>query len=392
MRSTRAIIDLDAIAGNVRVLIAALPAGTGLMAVVKADGYGHGAPWVANAALEAGALALGVATVGEGRTLRAHEIGAPIVLLSAIDPSEVVAACEAGLEITVAEEVLLDAVQGAARTTRGGRVAVHIKIDTGLRRYGAMPEHAVALASRISADDSLRLAGVSTHFASADEPAEPFTAEQLRRFDRVIADLRAAGIEPPTVHAANSAAILTGQGVAYGMARGGIALYGVRPAADVPLAPTMRPVMRLESRIARIVPLSEGDSVGYNRTFRAPSAMTGALVPIGYADGYRRALSGKAWVGVGGRACRVLGRVSMDQIVVAIPSDGDASVGDSVHILGGDPATGAPSVDEIAELAGTNSYEILVGISQRVPRVFVKNGEVIATRDIGGNASGSKTE
>ena len=148
--------------------------------------------------------------------------------------------------------------------------------------------------------------------------------------------------------------------------------------------------MRIESRVARIVPLHAGDTVGYNRTFRAPEPMTGALVPIGYADGYRRALSGKGWVGINGRRCRVLGRVSMDQIVAEATSAASVAVGDTVHVLGDDPESGAPSVDEIAELAGTNSYEILVGIGQRVPRVFIRNGQVVGVRT--GNSTSVMSE
>ncbi len=383
LRATRAIIDLDAIAGNVRAMRGALPAHTAIMAVVKADGYGHGAPWVARAAVEAGASALGVATVSEGETLRSHGLDVPIVLLGAIDPSEAWAACEARLEITVAEATLLGAVERTARESRHGPVSVHLKVDTGLRRYGAAPEHAVALASRIAADGGLRLAGVSTHFASADEPDEPFTVEQLRRFERTLAELRGMGTETPVVHAANSAGILLGHGTGLDMVRAGIALYGVRPSAEVSLLPSMRPALRLESRIARLIPLCAGDTVGYNRTFRAPEAMRGALVPIGYADGYRRALSGKGWVGIHGRSSRVLGRVSMDQVVVEAPPDQSAAVGDVVHVLGGEPGCGAPSVDEIAVLAGTNSYEILVGISPRVPRVFIKDGQIVAVRSAG---------
>ncbi len=380
IRATRAIIDLDAIAGNVRALRAALPAPTNLMAVVKADGYGHGAPWVAKAAVEAGASLLGVATVSEGQILREHGLTVPIVLLGSIDPSEARAACAARLEITVAEEELLGAVRRVAGSSQHAPVSIHLKVDTGLRRYGAAPEHATALASQIASDGRLRFAGICTHFASSDEPGEPFTVEQVRRFEQTVADIRRAGIEIPPLHAANSAGILMGHGAAFELVRAGIALYGVRPSADVSLLPSMRPALRIESRVARIVPLRAGDTVGYNRTFQAPEPMTGALVPIGYADGYRRALSGNGWVGINGRHCRVLGRVSMDQIVVEAPSEAPVAVGDTVHVLDGDPESGAPSVDDIAELAGTNSYEILVGIGQRVPRVFVRSGQVVGVR------------
>lgn len=379
LRATRAIIDLDAIAGNMRALRASLPEGAKVMAVVKADGYGHGAPWVARTALNAGAASLGVATVSEGQHLRAHGIEAPIVLLGSIDPAEARGACQAGLEITVADVRLLEAVQHAARESELAPVPVHLKIDTGLRRYGAMPEQAPALATRIAGDARLRLAGIFTHFASADEPEESFTAEQVRRFVTTIEAIRDVGVAVPPLHAANSAGIITGQGAAYEVVRAGIALYGVSPSADVPLLPSMRPAMSIESRVTRVVPLASGDTVGYNRTFRAGDRMIGALVPIGYADGYRRALSGRAWVGLGGRPARVLGRVSMDQIVVEAPA-GMVAAGDVVHVLGGSAVDGAPSITEMADLMGTNTYEVLVGVRRRVPRIFIKHGRVVGVR------------
>jgi alanine racemase len=387
IRATRAIVDLDAIEGNVRALRAALPETSQLMAVVKADGYGHGAPWVARAALNAGAPLLGVATVGEGQVLRAHGIDAQIVLLGSINAAEAAAACAADLEITVATEWLLDAVQRAARVIHAASpVAVHLKVDTGLRRYGAAATEAVSLAIRIASDPHLRLASIFTHFASADEPDEPFTAAQLQAFEQVIDALGSAGVRPPSLHAANSAGILTGCGVNYAIARSGIALYGLAPSAAVPLLPGMRPGITIESTITRLIAVAPGDTVGYNRTFRAGAPMRAALVPIGYADGYRRALSGRAWVGVNGRRARVIGRVSMDQIVVEVPDGAEAALGDVVTVMGGDPQSGAPSIEEMADLMDTNTYEVIVGIRERVPRIFLRGGKPVAAR-VSGNAA-----
>ena len=381
IRATRANVDLDAIEGNVRLLRGALPETTRLMAVVKADGYGHGAPWVARTALNAGAALLGVATVGEGQVLRAHGIDAPIVLLGSIDAAEAAAACEAELEITVAGEWLLESVQQAARAVLASSpISIHLKVDTGLRRYGATASEAVVLATRIADDPYLRLAGVYTHFASADEPDEPFTAEQLQEFQHLVDSLRGAGVRLPPLHAANSAGILTGRGTDYAMARAGIALYGVPPSSEVPLLPGMRAGMSIESRITRLISLSTGDTVGYNRTFRASSPTRAALVPIGYADGYRRALSGRAWVGIGGQRAPVIGRVSMDQIVVEVPRGARPDVGDAVFVLGGDSARAAPSIGEMADLMGTNAYEVIVGIRERIPRLFFRAGELVAAR------------
>jgi alanine racemase len=391
IRATRAIVDLDAIEANVRVLRRALPEITQLMAVVKADAYGHGAPWVARAALDAGAALLGVATVGEGQALRAYGIEAPIVLLGSITAGEAPAACEASLEITVANEWLLDSVQHAARAVRDASpVPVHLKVDTGLRRYGAAAAEAIPLAMRIANDPHLRFASLFTHFASADEPDEPFTADQLQEFEQVVDGVQAAGVRLPLLHAANSAAVLTGHGTDYAIARPGIALYGVPPSSAVPLLPGMHPAISIESRITRLIDLAPGDTVGYNRTFRANSRMRGALVPVGYADGYRRALSGRAWVGIGDQRAPVIGRVSMDQIVVEVPDEARAALGDIVTIMGGNPLSGAPSIEEMADLMGTNAYEVIVGIRQRVPRIFVRDGEPIAARVAGETANSNQ--
>lgn len=381
IRATRANVDLDAIETNARLLRGAIPKTTRLMAVVKADGYGHGAPWVARAAVDGGAELLGVATVGEGQLLRAHGIDAPTVLLGPIDSSEAAIACEAGLEITVAGEALLESVQRAARTVcDSSPVSIHLKVDTGLRRYGATAAEAVALATRVVSDPYLRLAGVYTHFASADEPDEPFTAHQLQEFDQVVESLRIAGVRLPPLHAANSAGILTGRGTDYAIARAGIALYGVPPSSEVPLLFGMRAAMNIQSRITRLTSLAPGDTVGYNRTFRVNSLMRAALIPIGYADGYRRALSGRAWVGIDGHRAPVIGRVSMDQIVVEIPQTTRPEVGDVVCVMGGDPSTAAPSIGEMADLMETNAYEVVVGIRERIPRLYFRDGELVAAR------------
>lgn len=380
MRATRAIIDLDAIAGNVHALRGALPETTRLMAVVKADGYGHGAPWIAKAAVGAGAALLGVATVGEGLLLRREGLDVPIVLLGSIDPSEVDAARDGGLEVTIGEERLLEAVQASARARPvASPMGVHLKVDTGLRRYGAALEEALALARRIAEEPHLSFNGVLTHFASADEPEEAFTTEQRDRFDTIMRAICDAGIDLPPRHVANSAGIITGQSGDCEIARAGISLYGIPPSDEVALLPGMRPAMRIESRIARVIAIEPGDTVGYNRTFRADRALRGALIPIGYADGYRRSLAGRAWVGMAGRRAPLIGRVSMDQIVAAIPDGIEAHVGDTAHILG-DPAAAAPSISDIAAMYGTNSYEVVVGIRQRVPRVFVQGGRVVDVR------------
>ncbi|MCA9878380.1 MAG: alanine racemase [Thermomicrobiales bacterium] len=379
MRATRALVDLDAIAGNVAALRRVIPEQTRLLAVVKADAYGHGAPQVAATALAAGASALGVATVSEGQVLRRCGITAPILILSSIDPSDVAPAIAAGLEITVAEPSLLDVVEREAAASASARVAMHVKVDSGLRRYGALPEVALHLARRIDQHPHLTLAGLATHFASSDEPEEPFTAQQYAVYQRVVTELAGEGITAGCCHVSNSAALITGVGVELGMVRAGIALYGVPPSDDVPMPPGMRSAMRLESRVARVTPLLPGDTVGYNRTWRADTAMQAVLTPIGYADGYRRGLFGRVWAGLGGRQAPLLGRVSMDQTVFAVPDGVTAQPGDTIHLMGR-PEDGAPTAADLAGLLDTNTYEVLVGWRARIPRVYLLDGEVVAVK------------
>lgn len=378
MRATRAIVDLDAIAGNLTALRRLTPPQTRFLAVVKADAYGHGAPQVATTALAAGASILGVATVSEGVILRRCGITAPILILSSIDRSDVRPAIAAGLEITVAEPELLESIEREA-VASPEPVALHVKIDTGLRRYGALPEVATHLAKRIDQHAHLSLAGISTHFASSDEPDEPFTGEQYAVYQRVVAELAREGVVPGCLHVSNSAALITGVGVEQGMVRAGIVLYGMPPSDEVEVPNGVRPAMRIESRVARVTPLEPGDTVGYNRKWRAADAMQGVLAPIGYADGYRRGLFGKAWAGMYGQQAPLLGRVSMDQTVFAVPPGVSASVGDPIHLMGR-PEDGAPTASDLAAMLETNTYEILVALRARIPRIYLCGGEMVAEK------------
>lgn len=376
-RATRAVVDLDVVAGNVRAIGRRLARGARLMAVVKGDGYGHGAVAVARSALAAGASALGVATVGEGAALRSAGIGAPILLLSAIDPAEAGAAVAHRLDLTVGTLELLAAIAEAARA--GGLAeppGVHVKVDSGMRRYGAERELAVVLAARVAADACLRLTGLSTHFANADEADEAVTQDQARCFERVVADLAAVGIEPELLHAANSAATLRSERYHYRLVRVGIALYGLAPSAAVVLPAELRPALTVTSRLTRVIGLEPGDGVGYGMTYRAARRERVAVVPIGYADGYRRGLSDRGWMGFRGGRAPLRGRVSMDQAVIGLDDGVAAAVGDEVVVIG-DGRDGGPTVAELAEELGTISYEVVVGISGRVPRLYRSGGEVM---------------
>ena len=383
-RATRAEIDLDVLTGNVEAIRGTLPAITGLVAVVKANAYGHGAVEVARTAVEAGAAGLAVATVGEGVALRRAGLAVPILILGAIDLTEVGRALRHDLAVAVGTAELLEAVQAAARGPgQAGAAAVHVKIDTGMRRYGAVPEQAMALCRRVADDPRLDLAGVFTHFATADEDEgeDGFAAEQAALLATCLDRLEHGGIRPRAWHQANSAAAVRGMGGASSFARVGIALYGARPGPGVSLPNGVRPVMTLRSRVARAFELAQGDTVGYGRTYRADANERAALVPVGYADGYRRALSNDGWMGIGEGRAPVIGRVSMDQTVVRLPDGVGAAVGDEVVVMGGAGVGGGPSADDLAGFCGTIPYEIFTGIAARVPRLYLRSGQIVAMDD-----------
>lgn len=360
-------VDLTAIAHNVRSLKALLKPPVQLLAVVKANAYGHGAVAVARTALQNGAEWLGVARVAEGTELREAQIGAPILVLGPMAPAEAAEAVRARLSVALTSLALARALS-AQSEAQGIVTPVHLKIDTGMSRFGVPVDEAAATARTLQAMPALRLEGVFTHFAGADEREQSFTREQARRFQSALAALEQAGITVPLRHAANSAATLFGPDFHFDMVRVGLALYGISPASWLPRAEQLRPALSLKSRVAFVRRLPAGASVGYGGSYTAQSTTRAALVSIGYADGVRRALSNCGEVLIREKRARILGRVSMDQIVV----DADvcaAHEGDEVVLIGkqGDAEI---SADEVAGWAQTISYEILTGIGARVPRVY----------------------
>lgn len=379
-RATRAEIDLDAVAHNVRFFAAQAGPRAGVMAVVKANAYGHGATMVARAALAAGARWLAVATVDEGRQLRDMGIGAPILVLAPSAPEEALAAVRGALTLAVAD---LDGAAAVAAAAGDAPAPIHVEIDTGLGRFGVHHTVAVEMIARIAALPGLRLDGLYTHFATADEADRSFHDRQQARFAAILAELAARGIAPPHIHQDNSAGSLIGPGAHATLIRPGIALYGLSPSEEVPAPAALRPVLRLRTRVARVLDLAPGDSVSYGRTFVAERPTRAALVPLGYADGYRRALSGRGQMLLGGRRAPVLGRVCMDQTVIGVPDGVAVAVGDEVVALGaqGGAAIGA---DELAALAGTIAYEIGTGISARVPRHYRRGGRTVAIETLAG--------
>jgi alanine racemase len=358
-RETWVDVDLDAIRHNVRAL---KPSTAELMAVVKADGYGHGAEPVARAALDAGATWLAVALVEEGLSLRSAGIDAPILVLSELPPGSEPVGIEAGLTPSVYTTEGLDRLAEAAA---GRAVAVHVKIDTGMHRVGVHPaENSVLFVDRV-AGSGLVMEGMWTHFASAEDD-EIATKEQLARFLELVDAVRAAGHAPRLVHAANSAATIRYPEAHLDLVRTGIAIYGVEPAPGLSPQAGLDPAMAWRTRVTLVKRLAAGERVSYGLRYRLDRDSTVATIPVGYADGYPRALSSRAAVLIGGARCRVAGAVTMDQTTVDC-GDLDVSPGDEVILLGrqgGDEVSAA----ELAELAGTLGYEIVARVGARVPR------------------------
>lgn len=365
-RPTYVEVDLEAIRDNVRTLLGALSPVTRLFAVVKADGYGHGAVPVARAALGAGASGLAVALAEEGRTLREAGIQSPILVLSPTMRGQVPLVAEYGLEPAVFD---LNTCQALAQQAQERRtvIRVHLKVDTGMGRVG-IPDTGpvVELAGRIARLPGIDLHGLMTHLADADHEDMAYTERQWERFLNVAETLRTAGLLPPVIHAANSAAAFRFPGLQCDLVRTGIALYGLDP---YPGAPSLRPALSLKTRVAMVKRVPAGFAVGYGHTYVTRVPTTLASLPIGYADGYPRGLSNRGIALLHGRRVPVVGRVSMDQMVLGLPADLDAAVDDEVVLLGkqGDDAISA------AEWAGwldTIHYEVVTRIGSRVPRWY----------------------
>ncbi len=366
-RGTEVWVDLEAVAANTRLFRGLVGPQGRVMAVVKADGYGHGALPVARAALEAGAVALGVATVREGQLLRADGVDAPVLVLGAVNADEVGAAIEANLDVTVFDDGCWEALVRSAESS-GRRVRVHLKVDTGMGRLGVTPEDAVKVwVPRIVNQPRVAWQGLMSHLACSDSPDPAPTRQQLSRFLDVIEAIRASGAElPPDIHLANTSGTLRFPGAHFTMVRVGLGLYGAIPYAE---APALTPALTWVSRVTQVKRVPAGFAIGYHHTYRTTTAETIATVAVGYADGYRRALSNRAEVVIQGHRCPVVGRVSMDQLTVRVPEEAAVRPGDVV-VLAGRDGEAAVSIEELADWADTINYEILTGITARVPRRF----------------------
>ncbi|MFK8908543.1 alanine racemase [Streptomyces sp. YS-3] len=365
----RAEIDLAALRANVRALRARTP-GAQLMAVVKADAYGHGALPCARAAIEAGAAWVGTATPHEALALRAAGIGGRMLCWLWTPGGPWREAIEADIDVSVSGMWALREVTEAARAA--GRVArIQLKADTGLGRNGCQPADWPELVQAALAAPEVRVTGLWSHFACADEPGHPSIAAQLTLFRELVAYAEKAGIEPEVRHIANSPATLTLPESHFDLVRTGIAMYGVSPAPELgaPGDFGLRPVMTLAASVAlaKQVPAGHGVSYGHHYVTREETSL--ALVPLGYADGIPRHASGRGPVLLGGKVRTVAGRVAMDQFVVDL--DGDTVEAGAEAVLFGPGDRGEPSAEDWARAADTIAYEIVTRIGSRVPRVYL---------------------
>ncbi len=365
-------VDLEALRGNVQQLCK-MAAPAQLLAVVKANGYGHGAHEVAREAVDAGARWLGVATVWEGVELTRTQPHprAPILVLS--EPTNTVAAEAVVTRGLTPVVYTLPGIEMLAKAMVdvGARdpLPVHLKVDTGMHRVGCVPDEALALAETIAARDELALEGLCTHFAVADEPDNPYTPAQIARFEEVVAGLESRGLRPRLVHASNSAGLLAFPDARYDLVRIGLALYGVPPGPALADRVPLEPVLTIKASVSHVKWLDADERVSYGLRYTLPARARIATVPVGYADGVPRNLGLRGGeVLVGGRRHPIAGTVTMDQLLVDL-GDTDVAVGDEVVLIGrqGDEQVTA---SEWAERLDTIGYEIVCGIGSRVPRLY----------------------
>lgn len=365
-RPTLAAVDLIALSHNYAE-VTRRAGDRKVLAVVKAQAYGHGALPVSRALVGLGCPMLGVATVEEGRELREGGITAPILIMGPVFPEQAGAIVGAKLTTVVYALPVVRALSEAAAGS-GGSVTVHVKIDTGMGRIGVTPEEGVSFIETISRLPGIIVGGLMTHFADADLRDKKFAAAQMDRFESLIRALEAKGIDIPLRHAANSAAVLEYGRALLTMVRPGLMLYGYNP-LESGAAADLRPVLSLRTRIAFLKKVPAGVPISYGRTFVTKRESLIATIPIGYADGFSRGLSNKGEALVRGKRVPVAGRVCMDMTMLDVTDVPDVAAGDEVVLIG---SSGAERItaDDIAAKTGTIAYEVLCGIGGRVPRII----------------------
>lgn len=365
---SQVIIDLGALASNVRWIKARVGGDVALMAVLKANAYGHGAAEVARVALQNGADFLAVANIAEALELREAHIDAPILMLSYVPAEAIPTAIAHDLSMTVFDEACAARCIATTADARG-TLSVHVKVDTGMGRMGVLPQAMLALCRRLQDAPGIRLEGLYTHFATADDDPV-YMREQLTTFNRVRSELRSAGIRVKYIHAANSAALLNGGDSYFNVVRPGVLLYGLEPMPRSGFAQQIRPVMAWKTQIAQVKTLPPDSPVGYGNAYRTRGWETIAVAPVGYADGLRRTPYSWREVLIHGRRAPLVGRVSMEKITINVSYIPAAAVGDEVVLMGRQGAD-CISADEIAAWIRSNNYEVVTSVAPRVPRTYI---------------------
>lgn len=357
-------INLDTIRSNVRELIRISQ--TELMAVVKANGYGHGAVEIARASIEAGATWCGVARFEEAIVLRKAGINCRILVLGYTSPDRATEAVNQNISLTVYDEQIGEAYARQAQKL-GRELRLHIKVDTGMGRLGISPDEAQQFIKTLSALPQVQIEGIFTHFARSDEPNANTTSEQLELFDRMVKNLQSEGVAPRYIHSANSGAVLNYPQAHYDLARPGISLYGFSPGPETQLPDTIRPAIVWKTRLTSVRNLPAGRGISYGHIYHTQKTECIGSIAIGYADGFRRVNGNIALVH--GRRVPVVGRVCMDQCMLQLDEVPEAVIGDEVVLLGpqGDEYI---SAEEIGERWGSFNYEVICGLSARLPRIY----------------------
>jgi len=373
-------VDLDAIAANVRALQAAAEPRQGVTAVVKAQAYGLGAHAVAQAAVDAGARGAAVARVSEGRRMRESGFEKPILLLSGMDAEEAAQIVNLQLTPTLTTWSSAEALAAAAGNA-GATLGVQVKVDTGMTRYGAPPDEAIAIVRGLGSLYNLRLEGFYTHFAAADDPDPFFATQQLARFLAICQQLESEGFLLGMKHVANSAGALRVPNAGLDTVRAGIALAGAYATGWVPRHGELKTAVALKARVLRLHMPAVGTSIGYGRTYKVYRPMRVAVIACGYADGFPRACSNRGRVLIRGERAPIVGTVTMDMAMADVSHLPEVEPGDEVVIVGRQ-GHDEITIDEFAESAGLIPHELLVRLGSRPPRVYLRNGQPSAVEDI----------
>lgn len=370
-------VNLDNIAHNVREIRKITGSRAKIMGIVKADGYGHGVMEVAKTILDNGVSYLAVSMLDEAIQLRNNGIGVPILILSYTDPKRAEEIIQNDVTQAVFSHDLAEALSAAA-VKLGRSVRIHIKLDTGMTRVGFMPGYsAIKNVLQISRLPGIIVEGLFTHFASADEPDKTYTKMQFEKFMSICNELGRVGLHIPVKHAANSAAIIGFPETHLDLVRPGLIMYGMYPSDDVDRTRlSLKPAMTLKANVTMVKDVEAGTSISYGRVFTTSAPSVVATLPIGYADGYTRLLTGKGRVLIHGEYAPVVGRICMDQCMVDVTGlKNNVSVGDEAVLFGSQDGLEIP-VEEVAAKIGTINYEVITLIGRRIPRVYIQNGSI----------------